>query len=63
MGVNHLEGHVYAAWLVDGGGPEIAEPVFPLVTLVVSGGHTFLAKMSGHLTYRPARRHGRRCGR
>jgi N6-L-threonylcarbamoyladenine synthase len=28
------------------------EPVFPLVTLVVSGGHTFLAEMTGHLTYR-----------
>ena len=52
IGVNHLEGHVYAAWLADDGGPGIAEPVFPLVTLVVSGGHTFLAQMSGHLTYR-----------
>ena len=52
VGVNHLEGHVYAAWLDDIDGPEVAEPVFPLVTLVVSGGHTFLAAMSGHLTYR-----------
>ena len=52
IGVNHLEGHVYAAWLADGGGPGSPEPVFPLVTLVVSGGHTFLAEMSGHLTYR-----------
>jgi N6-L-threonylcarbamoyladenine synthase len=52
IGVNHLEGHVYAAWLRDRDGPETAEPVFPLVTLVVSGGHTFLAEMTGHLTYR-----------
>jgi N6-L-threonylcarbamoyladenine synthase len=55
IGVNHLEGHVYAAWLADGGVPESPgspEPAFPLVTLVVSGGHTFLAEMSGHLTYR-----------
>ncbi len=52
IGVNHLEGHVYAAWLADRGGPAHAEPVFPLVTLVVSGGHTFLAEMTGHLTYR-----------
>jgi tRNA N6-adenosine threonylcarbamoyltransferase len=52
IGVNHLEGHVYAAWLADRDGPESAEPAFPLVALVVSGGHTFLAEMSGHLTYR-----------
>jgi len=56
VGVNHLEGHVYAAWLHD----EVAaqadaerdDPVFPLVALVVSGGHTFLAEMREHLTYR-----------
>jgi N6-L-threonylcarbamoyladenine synthase len=54
VGVNHLEGHVYAAWLLDPGEePEDRkEPVFPLVALVVSGGHTFLVEMSDHLTYR-----------
>jgi N6-L-threonylcarbamoyladenine synthase len=52
VGVNHLEGHVYAAWLRDRGAADVAEPVFPLVTLVVSGGHTFLAEMRDHLTYR-----------
>ena len=52
IGVNHLEGHVYAAWLIDRDGPATVEPVFPLVTLIVSGGHTFLAEMTGHLTYR-----------
>ena len=31
---------------------EAPEPVFPLVALVVSGGHTFLAEMRDHLTYR-----------
>ena len=52
--VNHLEGHVYAAWLLDPGEEADAkpEPVFPLVALVVSGGHTFLAEMRDHLTYR-----------
>ena len=51
VGVNHLEGHVYAAWLADPGeDPE--EPAFPLVALVVSGGHTFLVAMRDHLTYR-----------
>ena len=52
VGVNHLEGHVYAAWLLDPGEAEAASPVFPLVALVVSGGHTFLVEMRDHLTYR-----------
>jgi N6-L-threonylcarbamoyladenine synthase len=37
VGVNHLEGHVYANFL-DAGPPE-----FPFVAFVVSGGHTLLA--------------------
>ena len=52
VGVNHLEGHVYAAWLSDPGKEPPPEPVFPLVALVVSGGHTFLVEMRDHLTYR-----------
>ncbi len=52
VGVNHLEGHLYAAWLLDPGEAERPEPAFPLVALVVSGGHTFLVEMRGHLTYR-----------
>ncbi len=47
LGVNHLEGHVYANWLVDG-----VEPRFPLVALIVSGGHTDLVVMRGHGDYR-----------
>jgi N6-L-threonylcarbamoyladenine synthase len=50
--VNHLEGHVYASWLLDPGEADRPEPEFPLVALVVSGGHTFLAEMRDHLTYR-----------
>jgi len=54
VAVNHLEGHVYAAWLLDPGEDAASkvEPIFPLVALVVSGGHTFLAEMTDHLTYR-----------
>ena len=52
VGVNHLEGHVYAAWLHDAAGDNRPDPVFPVVTLVVSGGHTFLAEMPDNLTYR-----------
>jgi tRNA N6-adenosine threonylcarbamoyltransferase len=50
--VNHLEGHVYAGWLLDPGEAERDVPPFPLVGLVVSGGHTFLVEMRDHLTYR-----------
>ena len=50
--VNHLEGHIYAAWLLDPDEPARPAPEFPLVALVVSGGHTFLVEMTGHLTYR-----------
>ena len=50
--VNHLEGHVYAGWLLDPGEAEREAPPFPLLALVVSGGHTFLAEMRDHLSYR-----------
>ncbi len=49
--VNHLEGHLYAAWLADET-REVAEPILPLVALIVSGGHTFLVEMLDHLQYR-----------
>lgn len=50
--VNHLEGHIYAAWLLDPDEPERPAPPFPLIALVVSGGHTFLVEMRDHLDYR-----------
>jgi N6-L-threonylcarbamoyladenine synthase len=52
LGVNHLEGHVYAGWLLDPGEADREAPPFPLVALVVSGGHTFLVEMRDHLDYR-----------
>ncbi|HET9083049.1 MAG TPA: tRNA (adenosine(37)-N6)-threonylcarbamoyltransferase complex transferase subunit TsaD [Candidatus Limnocylindrales bacterium] len=54
IGVNHLEGHVYAAWLLDPGEDAATkqEPIFPLIATIVSGGHTFIAEMTDHLTYR-----------
>ena len=51
VAVNHLEGHIYAAWLLDPG-EEADPPDFPAVALVVSGGHTFLVEMRDHLSYR-----------
>lgn len=50
--VNHLEGHIYAAWLLDPAQEEKPAPEFPVVALVVSGGHTFLVEMADHLRYR-----------
>jgi N6-L-threonylcarbamoyladenine synthase len=52
LGINHLEGHVYANWLLKSGGEDVPEPLFPLVCLVVSGGHTDLVLMHDHGQYR-----------
>jgi N6-L-threonylcarbamoyladenine synthase len=51
VGVNHLEGHIYSPWVHNAGETVPPEPVFPLLALLVSGGHTELDLMTGHLTY------------
>ncbi len=51
VGVNHLEGHLYSAWVYDADETIPAEPQFPLMALLVSGGHTELNLMTDHLTY------------
>jgi N6-L-threonylcarbamoyladenine synthase len=51
VGVNHLEGHIYSSWVYDAGGTIPPEPKFPLMALLVSGGHTELNLMTDHLTY------------
>ncbi|MFZ5641487.1 MAG: tRNA (adenosine(37)-N6)-threonylcarbamoyltransferase complex transferase subunit TsaD, partial [Bacillota bacterium] len=45
IGVNHMEGHIYANFLAH---PEIE---FPVLCLVVSGGHTDLVYVEGHDRY------------
>lgn len=45
IGVNHLEAHLYAGLLDD---PTLE---FPLVVLLVSGGHTMIIHMKGHGDY------------
>ncbi len=45
IGVNHLEAHLYAGLLDD---PTLE---FPLVVLLVSGGHTMIVEMRGHGDY------------
>ena len=44
--INHLEGHIYASWLSE------KAPDFPLLALIVSGGHTELVLMKKHLNYK-----------
>ena len=50
IGVNHLEGHIYATWLEDSIEPE-SDPGFPLMCLITSGGHTDLIVMRDHGDY------------
>ena len=45
IGVNHLEGHIYANWLAE------HSIDFPVVCLIVSGGHSDLVLMRGHGDY------------
>ncbi len=59
IGVNHLEGHMYSAWVYDSpqqgdnaGENPPPEPQFPLIALLVSGGHTELNLMESHLKYK-----------
>ncbi len=52
VGVNHLEAHIYAHWLETGSeGSAPADLTFPLLALIVSGGHTELALMRDHSDY------------
>ena len=51
IAVNHLEGHLYSAWLYPAESKPGPEPKFPVVALLVSGGHTELVLMKGHLDY------------
>lgn len=46
VGVNHLEGHIYANWLTG------AQIEFPTVCLIVSGAHSDLVLMTAHTQYR-----------
>jgi N6-L-threonylcarbamoyladenine synthase len=45
IGVNHLEGHIYANWLTG------SQVLFPAICLIVSGGHSDLVLMKDHGDY------------
>lgn len=47
LGIHHLEGHVYSLWLTQ----PFREVTFPVLLLIVSGGHTELILMTGHGQY------------
>ena len=50
--VHHLKSHIYANWLdsdsTSSSQPRSSLPVFPLLSLVISGGHTQILKMDTH---------------
>jgi N6-L-threonylcarbamoyladenine synthase len=49
INLNHLEGHIYASWLYEE--EEKKVPEFPIMALIVSGGHTELNLVKEHLDY------------
>ncbi len=50
IGVNHLEGHIYANFLTAVNGSLSAVP-FPFICLIVSGGHTQIVLVKDHCEY------------
>jgi N6-L-threonylcarbamoyladenine synthase len=48
IGIHHIEGHIYANFI----GSKINALQFPILGLVVSGGHTQLVLMQKHLNYK-----------
>ncbi len=50
IGINHLEGHIYANWL-EASTPAPIPNLFPLIALIVSGGHSEIVLMRGHTDY------------
>ncbi len=50
IGINHIEGHIYANWLSSTNQvPD--KKIFPALCLIVSGGHTQLILMKNHSQY------------
>ncbi len=52
VGINHMEGHLLAGLgVIEENTISLAEPAFPVLALLISGGHTELVLMSGWFTY------------
>jgi N6-L-threonylcarbamoyladenine synthase len=52
VGVNHMEGHLYSSFVKNSKGNPQRIPEFPLLGLLVSGGHTELVYWTGRLQYK-----------
>lgn len=50
-GLNHVLGHVYASFVKPADVDDWQEPQFPLLALIVSGGHTQLVYFKNHFDY------------
>lgn len=49
IGVNHMEAHIYANWLISPSQQlEEDQAIFPCLCLIVSGGHSDIVLMKGH---------------
>jgi len=51
ISINHLEGHIYSAFVQNSQGNPKKEFKFPYLTLIVSGGHTEFVIFKNHLEY------------
>src|SRR5665647_2840891 len=53
--INHVEGHVYANFItstsLSGYSPREKQPIFPMLAIIVSGGHSQLALFRNHFDY------------
>jgi len=52
IGINHLEGHIFSVFLKNGKEFSISNIQFPILALIVSGGHTELVLMEKWLKYK-----------
>lgn len=52
LGINHLEGHLYSVFAQNSKGNPKRKIVFPLLGMIISGGHTEFVLWSGHLQYK-----------
>lgn len=51
ISIHHLEGHIYSAWIKKNGNLRKDIP-FPVLALIVSGGHTQLVLIKDHFQYK-----------
>lgn len=51
IAVNHMEGHIYSSFAQNRNGRPQREFAFPMLALLVSGGHTQLVMVKDHITY------------